>query len=53
MKLKKVLGVKNMADAFTKYLTQATMEGHLHRMNLEFREGRAESGLQMQQNAAE
>ena len=51
VELKKVLGIQSMADAFTKHLTQAIMERYLERMNLEFREGRAASGLQMQQDA--
>ena len=51
IQLKKVLGTQNVADAFTKYLTQVVMDNHLRKMNLEFREGRAASGLQIQQDA--
>ena len=50
IKLKKILGAQNVADAFTKYLTQAVMDNYLRKMNLEFREGRAASGLQVQRD---
>ena len=49
--LRKIQGSQNIADAFTKYLSQKTMNEHLHRMNTELRQGRAASGLQLQQDA--
>ena len=53
IELEKVTGTQNIADAFTKHLAQTSMERHLQRMSFELREGRAESGLQMQQDASE
>ena len=49
--LRKIQGSQNIADAFTKDLSQKTMNEHLHRMNTELRQGRAASGLQLQQDA--
>ena len=49
--LKKIQGIQNIADAFTKHLPQKTMSEHLHRMNTELRQGRAASGLRLQQDA--
>ena len=48
IRLKKIFGTQNVADAFTKYLAQAVMDNYLRKMNMEFREGRAASGLQVQ-----
>ena len=42
--LRKIQGSQNIADAFTKYLSQKTMNEHLHRMNTELRQGRAQVG---------
>ena len=49
--LRKVNGKENMADAFTKHLTQNVMEEHLQRMSTEFRGGRAATGLEVQRDA--
>ena len=51
IKLKKIAGTQNVADAFTKHLPQNTMNDYLRRMSTETRQGRAETGLQMQQDA--
>ena len=43
IKLLKILGTDNPADAFTKYLDRACMEKAIAAMNLEFKTGRAKS----------
>ena len=48
--LLKVPGTKNPADAFTKHLPQKVMDEHLETMGAEFRDGRAETGLEVQRN---
>ena len=50
IELKKFLGTHNLADAFTKHLPQSLMSEHLERMNTEFREGRAATGLEVQRD---
>ena len=50
VELKKILGT-NAADAMTKHLTQRVMEQHLQSMSQEFRVGRADAGLEVQQSA--
>ena len=47
---RKTLGTRNLADAFTKHLPQSLMSEHLERMNTEFREGRAATGLEVQRD---
>ena len=51
IEIHKVLGTLNPADAFTKNLTQAALDGYLQKLGTEFREGRAATGLQVQQDA--
>ena len=50
IELKKILGTRNLADAFTKHLPQSLMSEHLERMNTEFRDGRAATGLEVQRD---
>ena len=45
--LEKVPGIENPADCLTKYVSGPELRGHLARMNLEAREGRAESAPQL------
>ena len=51
IEVKKVWGSENIADTFTKNLPQKILDKHLENMNLEFREGRAATGLQVQRDA--
>ena len=51
IEVKKVWGSDNIADAFTKNLPQKILDKHLESMNLEFREGRAATGLHVQRDA--
>ena len=50
IELRKVPGTRNPADAFTKNLPQKVMEEHLETMGAEFRDGRADTSLEVQRN---
>ena len=47
MPLRKIDGTKNQADLMTKHLDAKKAEGHLERMGLEFREGRAQAAANL------
>ena len=43
----KVLGTENPGDALTKHLSGPELRGHIDRMHVELREGRAETAPQL------
>ena len=43
VKLTKILGTENPADAFTKYLDRPLMDKTMHRLNLHYATGRVKS----------